>query len=379
MPDADRGPDIPKDRSPTRLPGWVTRPASALYRREITRRNAKYDAGVGVERLPVPVISVGNLSAGGTGKTPTVRWVAQLLTEHGVVPAIAMRGYGARPGAMSDEEREHRVALPGVPVVARPDRTAGLRALLDGTDGHRVGCVVLDDGFQHRRLARDLDIVLIDASRPPDRDALLPRGFLREPLGSLARACAVVITHAELVTPSEVERVTGLIRAELRPGVPVGVAEHAWVGMLWAGATLPSLPEPGVGYPTGPGGEPLDHGVGWLRGRRVVAVCAIGHPAGFLDALDRAGADRVASLVLADHDPFDASTRRRLDRLVDARGPEAVVMTAKDYMKLGPWASSSGCPVAVPLLGLAWRSGEKPVHDRVLAAAGIGEATGEPS
>ncbi len=329
------------DRSPTRLPAWITRPLSRVYGWEVGRRNRRWDRGVGVTRLDRPVISVGNLSAGGTGKTPMVRWVVGALQEMGHRPAVAMRGYKARPGRPSDEEREHREALPGVPVIAQPDRAAGLRTLFESREGAGVDCVVLDDGFQHRRLARDLDIVLVDASRPPDRDALLPLGYLREPPASLRRAHACALTHAELVSPEEVDRLAADLRDRLPDQAPVAVAEHRWTGLKRAGSG---------------GGEAP--GVDWLSGRRVVAVCAIGHPEGFLQGLERAGARVAGSLVLPDHDPYGPGAVRRLENLVESSRPEAVVMTAKDLAKLEGWAVSGRVPVLVPVLGMGWRSGE---------------------
>ncbi len=351
------------DRSPTRLPGWAARAMAGVYGAAVARRNRRFDRGIGVTRLDRPVVSVGNLSAGGTGKTPMVRWAVETLASAGHWPAVAMRGYKAPPGGPSDEEREHREALPGVPVVARPDRAAGLRALFETPDGAGVDCVVLDDGFQHRRLARDLDLLLVDASRPPDRDALLPLGYLREPMGSLRRAGGVVITHAEMVSEDELHRLTRLLEARTPPGTPIGATEHAWTGL------------------TEPGGRSLD--TGWLRGRAVVGVCAIGNPEGFLASLDAAGARQTGTLVLPDHDPFAPTTRRRLDELAGRPGVEAVVMTRKDLAKLGDWAaariraagSGRGPTVVVPTLALRWRFKEEAVRERVLGAVrGAGPA-----
>lgn len=302
---------------------------------------------MGVTRLDRPVISVGNLSAGGTGKTPMVRWVVGALQEMGHRPAVAMRGYKAEPGRPSDEEGEHREALPGVPVVACPDRTGGLRALFDTPEGTGVDCVVLDDGFQHRRLARDLDIVLVDASRPPDRDALLPLGFLREPLGSLRRAQACVLTHAELVGPERLADLADLMRKSLPDGSPVAVAEHRWTHLRRVGCSE----------------EP----VAWLAGRRVVAVCAIGHPQAFLKGLELAGAGLAGSLCLPDHDAYGSRTVRRLDALIESCRPEAVVMTAKDLTKLDSWSRGCPVPVMVPALGMGWRSGEEDLRARIAA------------
>ncbi len=239
------------------VPAWLGRIGEPLYRRAINYRNRRFDAGAGVHRLNVPVISVGNLSVGGTGKTPMVMHVLRVLLEGGHKPCVAMRGYSKRgqskrgqskhqhsrsardapaessliieqvAGSMaawtgrergqswtdtgaggewggvsnlgfSDEADEYRRAFPDLPLIARPDRIVGLRELLEKPFKPVVDCVVLDDGFQHRQIARDLDIVLVDASHPPMRDHLLPRGYLREPPESLRRASCVVITHAEM-------------------------------------------------------------------------------------------------------------------------------------------------------------------------------------
>ena len=144
-----------------------------------------------------PVISIGNLTLGGTGKTPMVQHAASVLMDAGHRPAIVLRGYGARRGEDSDEAMEHRAALPGVPVMAQPDRVAALATLR--RTHPEVDVVLLDDGFQHRFVKRCSDIVLIDARRVLDEERVLPAGRLREPLASLARATDVVVTHADRV------------------------------------------------------------------------------------------------------------------------------------------------------------------------------------
>lgn len=332
-------------RSPTRLPDWVTKPLARVYGWEVGRRNRRWDKGVGVVRLGCPVISVGNLSAGGTGKTPMVRWVVGALQDMGHRPAVAMRGYKASSGQPGDEEREHREAMPGVPVVAHPDRARAVGSFLRSAEGRSVDCVVLDDGFQHRRLARDLDIVLVDASRPPEQDALLPLGFLREPLGSLGRAHACVLTHAEMARPERLSATARIVRDHLPEGAPLAVAEHRWNGLRRVGCS--------------------DLSPAWLSGRRVAAVCAIGHPEAFLNGLEQAGARLAGSLCLPDHDAFETGTVRRLDALIESCHPEAVVMTAKDLTKLGSWARASAVPVVVPVLGFGWRSGEDELRARL--------------
>ena len=259
---------VPNGPMPAVLGAKLGRALAPVYGMVVTHRNRRFDAGVGVVRLDRPVISVGNLSVGGTGKTPMVRWVCERLIAASATPAIAMRGYKSA-GGESDEAMEYADALPGVPVVAQPDRTAGLRALFATDAGSAVNAVVLDDGFQHRRIARDLDIVLIDCSRSVAGARLLPAGWLREPMASLARAHAVVLTHAERASEAELTGARSVVAAHA-PGVPIAVCEHA-------GASLR------VGEET--------HGVDWLLGKRVAVACAIGNPAAFVAGVREAGAE----------------------------------------------------------------------------------------
>lgn len=328
----------------------LARVGERVYLRELERRNRRFDAGRGVVTIDRPVISVGNLSVGGTGKTPMVRLVVSWLLDGGHRPAIAMRGYKAR-GGISDEAEDHRGAFGGaVPVVAQPDRLNGLLRLFAEEEGRRVDVVVLDDGFQHRRIARQLDLVLIDGTREPFRDRCLPAGRLREPTGALARASAVVITHAELLGAGAV----GALREAIR-GVFSGViveTEHAW-------ESLRVIEQ----------GEERREAVAWLHGKAVVAACAIGHPAAFLEGVRRAtgrGVER--GEVFSDHHPLNRRSAERIARA--AAGCQAVVVTEKDWVKLrgfGGW----GCPVVVPRLAIRPAGGGEALRAMVLETAGL--------
>lgn len=332
------------------MPARLLLPLSRLYLLELNRRNRGYDRGRNVHRLEVPVISVGNLSVGGTGKTPTVRCVCSWLIEAGHRPTIAMRGYKAGP-AGSDEELEYERLLPGVPVVAHPDRGRAVRAFLATEKGKRTDCVVLDDGFQHRRLGRELDIVLIDASRSPFDDAPLPAGRLREPPSALARAQGVIITHAELVDPANIDRLVHRV-CEVTPTAVTAIAEHAWSGLLVREGSS----------------APRAEGLDWLCGRRVVAACGIGHPRAFFAAAERAiGRPPAEAIALPDHARFDAAQRARIARSVRRHRADCVLVTLKDEVKLGP-AGDLGVPVACAVLQLAFRCGLSALRDRVVAA-----------
>jgi len=316
--------------------------AEPLYRYEIGRRNRAYDRGRGVTTLDRPVISVGNLSVGGTGKTPTVRLILRWLNAAERHPAVAMRGYKSTPSTESDEAAAHRRAFPTMPIVAQPDRIAGLRALFETQVGRQVDVVVLDDGFQHRRLARDLDLVLIDATRDPFGDRLLPAGWLREPIASLRRASAVILTHAELVSPEALERVSGLVeRAHGKR--PIAATRHEW-------------DELDVLDDSGPPVRPVSS----LLGKRAMAVCAIGNPRGFLTAARAAVGDgSLTELALPDHDPFKPAMIERIIEQAREREVQVLITTDKDWSKLADVGEDRWpCQIARPRLRLGFDHGE---------------------
>ncbi len=335
------------------LPGFVGRALEPLYALAVARRNRRYDRGRGTVTLDRPVISVGNLSVGGTGKTPMVIHLVRWLISAGRRPCIAMRGYGSArtPGGISDEAAQYQNELGNVPVVAGADRVDGLIRLFATPAGERVDCVVLDDGFQHRKISRQLEVVMIDATRDPFRDRLLPAGWLREPVRSLERARWVVLSHAEASAPGAVYQMGAAIRA-IDAGIRVAVTRHTWTELF---------------IETRDGIEVAE--VAWLRARNVLAVCGLGNPAPFLAAVEKAvGGRTVDRIVMGDHAPYrDPAIRRVLDA---AKGKDAVVTTAKDWTKLvrepiGHWP----CPVVRPHLELAFDAGREDLEREVLAAA----------
>lgn len=338
------------------LPGALrvfARPLAAGYARIIGSRNAAFDAGRGVVEIDRPVISVGNLSVGGTGKSPTVAWVVRALVEAGHHPAIAMRGYGGGASG-SDEAEEYRESLDGVPVIAQPDRLAGLLALVATEQGERCDCVVLDDGFQHRRIARQLDIVLVDATRDPFSDRLLPSGWLREPVASLARAGVVVLTHAESVPAAKVSSLKRDV-SRIKPALKIAVARHVWKSLSVVGAE---------------GGE-RNEPVAWLRGKRVVAACGIGNPGPFVKSVSDAAGNPAVEFIRPDHDPFVPRTLQQLLDLAKTKAVDAIAVTGKDWPKLrcvrpDAWP----CPVVRANLEIAFDEGGEMLKLAVLDAAG---------
>lgn len=316
-----------------------------VYGQVVARRNRAFDRGAGVVRVGVPVVSVGNLTVGGTGKTPMVAWLVARLLEQGLRPAIAMRGYRAR-GGLSDEAEVYRQTLPGVRVLVGPDRARVIAQALGDGKG-TFDCVVLDDGMQHRQLARNLDVVLIDAQSRSLDDHLLPWGDLREPAAGLGRAGVVVLTHAGGLAPEGVGALQGRVRGLAQPGALVVCAEHVWTGVR-----------------VRQGGVERLEGLPWLSGRAVLGVCAVGRPERFLGMLGKV-ADMRTCVALPDHDAFSASTCAGIERAAALAGSHVVVMTEKDWTK----ARAHGWEIAVarPVLEMRVEGGAA-VVERVRGA-----------
>lgn len=337
---------VPVDRAAR---GPIPRPLGLclepIYAAVVAARNRSFDRGRGVSRAVVPIISIGNLSVGGTGKTPMVMWVARRLIEAGRRPAIALRGYMPEAGADSDEAAEYRAALPIVPLAVGPKRADSLARLRAADD---FDCAILDDGFQHRQLARELDVVLIDATRSPFADRLLPVGWLREPVQSLRRAGAVVLTHAESAEPAELEKLRGSVRS-VAPDALLVVAKHQWDRL-----DVSTREEP----------------VSWLAGRRVALVSAVGNPAAFAAMVRAAGAEVAAEARERDHHAWSAADVARLARQFRQSGPiDAILTTSKDWMKLALLNLSAWpAPVARPRLGIEFMEGSAALLERVTRA-----------
>lgn len=386
-----------------------------IYRLAINHRNRGFTAGRGVVRLPLPVISVGNLSVGGTGKTPLVAHIVSMLLRAGRHPLIAMRGYTKSSAASSPDETDlYQRDFPNVPIVAQPNRAAGILTLLASvSDAAKPDCIVLDDGFQHRQIARDLDIVIIDASRSPFEDRLLPAGWLREPVQSLARAGIIILSHTELVTQRDLATLHRHLSEALSPSPlsgrsqdpkiprshtlpPLAHTRHIWTAL----STDSPVPE-AVG-----GRLPLD----WVLGKRVVAACAIGNPEGFLHCLratlDSArtrspataapGGTLAAAIVLPDHDPFSPGTvQRLLDSAATAKA-DVIMVTEKDWSKLrrlpaDTWKvrrhgerAARPIPVIRPVLSMVFDAGPGVLgppefEERILSFARTGAAGASPA
>lgn len=322
--------------------------AAVPYGLAVAARTAAYDRGLlAIGAAGVPVISVGNLTLGGTGKTPLVAWVVRSLVGRGRRPGIVSRGYAARPGEPSDEAAELALLLPGIPHFADRDRVAAARAA--AAAGNDV--VVLDDGFQHRRLARDLDIVAVDATDPFGCGRLFPRGLLREPVSALTRGHAIVLTRSGSV-PAERRRE---IRSELQrlcrgrlPTIWVE-AEHRAVNLRSFSGRTASIES--------------------LRGPRIAACAAIGNPTAFHTTLRDLGGRLVDVQTFPDHHRYTAADLDRLARAADDAGADICVTTLKDLVKIAR-DEIGGRPLFALEIRLECLSGGDELAAAVVAAGG---------
>jgi tetraacyldisaccharide 4'-kinase len=271
-----------------------------------------------------PVISVGNVAAGGTGKTPFVLWLAAELAARGHTPAILTRGYGrssrgpvvvsdgagalANVDASGDEAAVLGRSLPGVVVVADADRCRGAARALESKPS--TSLFLLDDGFSHVGLARNVDVVLLDATAADAGGSLLPAGRLREPLSSLARADVIVVTKCEQAPPAA----AASLAARYAPGVTVYRAETEVTAIVDArGAPVRRLDLPG---PT------------------LAAVAGLARPGAFFTTLRAIGIEPAAEIAFPDHTSYGAGQLDRIARTAAAAGATAIVTTDKDAVKL---------------------------------------------
>ena len=303
--------------------------AEPAYASAVILRNKLYDTGaLAARRLSRPVISIGNLSTGGTGKTPMVRWIAERLRDDGHRVAILSRGYGAPAGGLGDELTMLERQLNGTSAAKvwlrdGPDRFATGKRLLH--EHPEIDVILLDDGFQHRRLARDLNIVLISAVEPFGFGHVIPRGLLREPLSGLRRANAIVLTHADQLGSEALSAIEKQVRRQ-NAAAPIYQAIHRPVGLKSR--------------------DGAQHPVDELSQRRFFAFCGIANPQVLQRDLSQFPASFVGGHWFGDHHHY---TSRDLKRIADAArgcGAELLVTTAKDWVKVEPIAdSSNGLPI----------------------------------
>jgi tetraacyldisaccharide 4'-kinase len=289
-------------------------------------------------KFPCPVVSVGNITAGGTGKTPLVQFIARWFARKNFRIAILARGYGRIDDGADDEDLLSEMQLENAVRLAGRDRVAsGRRALAD----YRAELLLLDDGFQHYRIQRGLDIVAVDATHPFANGHRLPRGLLREAPDALRRADLVVLTRTDQVSPAELDA----LRLRVGPAVET---VHKPVLLRNLSTRKQS-------------------GLEWLRGRSVYAFCGVGNPEAFRRTLASLGAEVVMFRAFDDHHAYTAQDVRRLNAEAQEFMAEALITTEKDATKIK--ADGFELPLTALRVEIEVVRNEDLLEERLLAVA----------
>lgn len=335
-------------------------PLSWPYGSFMAYRNRRYERPGSTERAPIPVLSVGNLAVGGTGKTPVTIGLARILLAEGWRPAIISRGYGRkgrsrelrairtadggslpRADRLGDEPALMARRMPEIPIIVCSDR---LRAVRHAWERFGAEVALLDDGFQHRRLHRDVDLLLVDSMNPFGNGRLLPAGPLRESMRGIGRASAVLLTRWNLASPGR--DLIGTVRRWAGPKTPIFRCCQKSVGLLG---------------PMEGKRQELEH----LSGVPVLAFAGIGNPASFDAELLRCRFQVTGILHFRDHHPYSNTDRNRILRAAARTGAEALLTTEKDWVRF----PVEGCPLPLYALEVTQEPMEREDFIQFLRAA----------
>ncbi|GAB4403432.1 MAG: tetraacyldisaccharide 4'-kinase [Bacteroidia bacterium] len=331
----------------------ILRLLARAYGGVVAQRNRAYDNGHRtVFKAPVPVLATGNLSAGGTGKTPMAHYLLTYLVQQGRKPAYLSRGYGRRsrgymlvpPGSRADLYGDEAIwiaqCFPALSVAVCEDRVQGIQHLLaSGT----TDTIVLDDAFQHRRAGRDLDLVLIDAQRPPTHDHLLPWGRLREPIESLHRADFLIINKIQDMQAAET-----IAQALQHLGKPIAFTRYLPLSLQDANGAV--------------------HPLNSLAGASVVVFSGIGNPGYFHASVQGTGASIQEKLTFGDHHRYQPHDLTAIAQAVHQHAPDFVLTTAKDLCRLDH-AARQFLTKQIPLycldVQIEWLGGESLLQEQI--------------
>lgn len=315
------------------MPGYlkiisvVLFPLILVYTGIIYLRNRLYDLGIFKAcDSPLPIISVGNIQVGGTGKTPLVEYLAGILQEKNFKPAIITRGYARKEkqAVLVDADYNSSLSveqvgdepflliknLPGVPVAVNADRCSAASLLKKKYPG---SVIILDDGFQHRRISRIFDIVLIDVSRWPSSGLLFPLTFLRDVKSSLKRAQVLILTRTGQ-DPVKINRIKESLNRKYK--IPVFTGEIIPREIIGVGEITGSFP------------------VSYLQGKKVAAFCGIANPWPFFSNIEQTGARLCWKKIFPDHHFYSGGDIEIIRRAVEKSGAQAVITTQKDSVKM---------------------------------------------
>jgi tetraacyldisaccharide 4'-kinase len=299
--------------------GKIKGPQGAFLRGLLLVLSMFYGAGVVILasfyrlrplRLCAKVISVGNITLGGTGKTTLVEYLAAKLSSVNVKVAVLSRGYKCSCGGIGDEPAMLKAKLTQVAVIVNPDR---IKAAKTAIQDHGCNVLILDDGFQQWRIAKDLEIVTIDAADPFGNYRLLPAGFLREPLFALKRADIFMLTQTTLCP--DTENLTSKLQ-RINPTALIVESRHEPKGLFRLDRPL----------------EPL--ALDWLKGKRVALCCGIGNPQGFGDSVAACAAKVIKFFKFDDHHDYTQAELRQMLADLQANDLAALITTSKDAVKI---------------------------------------------
>ena len=323
----------------------------------VSVRNLLYDKQfLPIHRFSVPIISVGNLTLGGTGKSPMVAWLCRALLEQNLRPGLISRGYGgaAHKGEThegNDEFMEMSRWFPTIPHIQNKDRAAAIKKLLQ-TDP--VDVIILDDAFQHRQVDRNVDIVLLDATSPFGFGHIFPRGTLREPLGSLRRADIVLLSRSNLADEATRQQIRREVLS-INPNIVWGETIHAPTSL----ASLESF-----------GNEPVES----IRGQSALAFCGIGNPSAFRNTLEQCGVQIAKLLPFPDHYRYTVADAHKLVQTAKELGTDLILCTMKDLVKLNR-SDFAGFSLRAVAIEIRFTAGESAVCERIIPQKKIPSST----
>lgn len=326
--------------------------AAAGYSITVRARNFLYSKEwLKVHRADAVVISIGNITVGGTGKTPLVIWLCKEIISDSKFQssnsqcAILTRGYKSRAQETKDYRDEPAIlteSCPGVKVIVNPDRVAGAAEAV-GNFGSNT--LIMDDGFQHRRLVRDLDIVAIDATRPFGYGKMLPAGLLREPVISLKRANVVVITRCDQIAETELSEIERKLQT-INPNMIISRSIHA-------PTSVKSMDNKEIS---------LEH----LKDKKIYAFCGIGNPDTFLNTIKTIGFKLVGSKVYNDHHHYTNDCLADIYEQAEHLKADLILTTQKDWTKISKLASAKkDIPLAYIGIEIKFLAGEDKLRDLI--------------
>jgi tetraacyldisaccharide 4'-kinase len=307
--------------------------AACAYSIIIHLRNFLYSKNwLKAHRANAAVLSVGNITVGGTGKTPLVIWLCKFLQQKGIQCAVLTRGYKTRRTV--DEPAILAESCPQAKIVINPNR---VEAATEAVNKLGAKVLIMDDGFQHRRLARDLDIVTIDATCPFGYGKLLPAGLLREPVTSLKRADAAVLTRCDQISESKLCQIEKELQ-QINPDIMIAKSIHS---PICAKSTT---------------GEKIT--IEQLRSRKVFAFCGIGNPDAFLSTIKSTGANLVGSKIYNDHHHYTDSDIDDIYGQANRLGADLILSTQKDHTHYATGATQYEIPFAYLTIKIKFIAGE---------------------